>query len=83
MFSEARIILEDDDHVGSGGYALGGVADAGNLQRGAGGNADFEVTVEIRLDTIRGAGHQDGCADDASVAGINDLTANGRILGKS
>ena len=79
FFKHQAVVLEGDGHVVGGFDPLGHIADAGNFQNSSGSDAKFEVTVEVRDDTIGGAGHEDGGSDNRLAVGIQDFTPDGGL----
>ena len=77
LFEHLGVLGEDDAHVGGGGHPLGDVADAGDLQRGTGGDTEGEVAVDVGGDAVGSAGHHPGCADDRYSVGVEDLAGGG------
>ena len=84
LFENLRVILKDDDQILRTVVDdhLGGVADAGNLDRGSLAGRNGEVAVNTRHGTVGGTLLNHERTDDRLVGIVHDRTLEGDVLGQ-
>ena len=74
LLQQQAVVLQHDVEVGSRSHPLGDIADAGDFEGRARSDPDREPAVDVGDDTVGGAGHDDGGADDRLSGLVLDST---------